>query len=84
MGYRLTRRNLFSAGASVAAVGLAGCATTTSATASAAAEARGAFPLEPKEASLFGPAPGLALLSRNENPYGPALSALKMIEAAAR
>lgn len=84
MGYRLTRRSLFSAGAGAAAVGLAGCATTTSATASAAAEARGAFPLEPKEASLFGPAPGLALLSRNENPYGPAPSALKMIEAAAR
>lgn len=82
MGYRLTRRNLFSAGA--AAVGLAGCATTTSVTASAAAESLGAFPPEPKEAGLFGPAPGLALLSRNENPYGPAPSALKMIEAAAR
>lgn len=84
MGYRLTRRNLFSAGAGAAAAGLAGCATTTSATAAATAEARGAFPLEPKEASLFGPEPGLALLSRNENPYGPAPSALKMIEAAAR
>jgi histidinol-phosphate aminotransferase len=84
MGYRLTRRNLFSAGAGAAAAGLAGCATTTSATASAAAESLGAFPPEPKEASLFGPAPGLALLSRNENPYGPAPSALKMIEAAAR
>ncbi|MFN3786221.1 MAG: aminotransferase class I/II-fold pyridoxal phosphate-dependent enzyme, partial [Thiothrix sp.] len=33
---------------------------------------------------MFGPEPGLALLSRNENPYGPAPSALKMIEAAAR
>ncbi|OYW83623.1 MAG: classes I and II aminotransferase, partial [Hyphomonas sp. 32-62-5] len=84
MGYRLTRRNLFSAGAGAAAAGLAGCATTTSATASAAAESLGAFPPEPKEASLFGPAPGLALLSRNENPYGPAPSALKMIEAAAK
>ena len=84
MGYRLTRRNLFSAGAGAATAGLAGCATTTSATAAATAEARGAFPLEPKEASLFGPEPGLALLSRNENPYGPAPSALKMIEAAAR
>lgn len=28
---------------------------------------------------LFGPAPGIALLSRNENPYGPAPSAIKAI-----
>ncbi len=82
MGYRLTRRGLFSAGAGVAAVGLAGCATTTSATA-AAAEATGAFPAEASGPTLFGPEPGLALLSRNENPYGPAPSALKMITKAA-
>jgi histidinol-phosphate aminotransferase len=34
--------------------------------------------------SLFGPAPGLAILSRNENPYGPAPSALKAITDTAR
>lgn len=83
MGYRLTRRRLFSAGAGAAAVGLAGCASTQSATASSAAETMGAFPPGPQEANLFGPEAGLALLSRNENPYGPAPSALKMIEAAA-
>ncbi|MFN3609375.1 MAG: pyridoxal phosphate-dependent aminotransferase [Hyphomonas sp.] len=82
MGYRLTRRGLFSAGAGVAAVGLAGCATTTSSTASAA-EAIGAFPAEPSGPPLFGPPADLALLSRNENPYGPAPSALKMITKAA-
>lgn len=32
---------------------------------------------------LFGPAPGVALLSRNENPYGPAPSALRAISDAA-
>lgn len=82
MGYRLTRRGLFSAGAGVAAVGLAGCTTTTSATA-AAAEARGAFPAETSGPPLFGPPADLALLSRNENPYGPAPSAIKMISKAA-
>jgi len=81
MGYRLTRRGLFSAGAGAAAVGLAGCANTTSAT--AAVEARGAFPLEPEGKILFGPPADLALLSRNENPYGPAPSALKMIQSSA-
>lgn len=30
-------------------------------------------------APVFGPAPGVALLSRNENPYGPAPSALRAI-----
>jgi histidinol-phosphate aminotransferase len=83
MGYRLTRRGLLSAGALSTAAGLAACAN--SATTAALAEATGAFPPEPAAASpLFGPAAGLALLSRNENPYGPAPSALKMIEASAQ
>ncbi|MBY9068021.1 histidinol-phosphate aminotransferase family protein [Hyphomonas sp. WL0036] len=81
MGYRLTRRSLFSASASTVAVGLAGCASTSPA---ASAEAIGAFPLDPQSASLFGPEPGLSLLSRNENPYGPASSALEMISASAK
>jgi len=29
------------------------------------------------EKPVFGPAPGVALLSRNENPYGPAPSAVR-------
>ncbi|WP_300998339.1 histidinol-phosphate transaminase [Hyphomonas sp.] len=81
MGYRLTRRSLFSAGAGAAAIGLAGCATQ--APSALAAETRGAFPPEPAGKSLFGPAAGLALLSRNENPYGPAPSALRMIASSA-
>jgi histidinol-phosphate aminotransferase len=32
---------------------------------------------------IFGPAPGVALLSRNENPYGPAPSALRAMAEAA-
>lgn len=81
MGYRLTRRGLLSAGSLTAAAGLAACANGSTA---ALAEAKGAFPPEPLTAKpLFGPADGLALLSRNENPYGPAPSALKMIQSAA-
>lgn len=81
MGYRLTRRSLFSAGAGIATAGLAACASTT--TAALAAEEAGAFPAEPAGKTLFGPEAGVALLSRNENPYGPAPSALKMISASA-
>ena len=45
----------------------------------------GAFPLNAKPApELLGPKHGQALLSRNENPYGPAPSAIKMIDYAAK
>lgn len=37
----------------------------------------------PAEPPVFGPAPGTALLSRNENPFGPAPSAIAAINAAA-
>ncbi|WP_228275066.1 pyridoxal phosphate-dependent aminotransferase [Stakelama tenebrarum] len=37
------------------------------------------FGAAPQDAPLFGPAPGVALLSRNENPYGPAPSAVQSI-----
>lgn len=60
--------------------------------AAAAAPARSmalemAFPpagMAVEETHLLGPGPGVALLSRNENPYGPAPSALRMIDYAAR
>lgn len=56
--------------------GMAGCATAAT---GAAEEA--AFPPEAaaSDHALLGPDPGVALLSRNENPYGPAESALKMV-----
>lgn len=48
----------------------------------AAGAARAAAPVTPP---VFGPAPGVALLSRNENPYGPAPSAVRaMADAAAK
>ena len=79
MGYRLTRRGILSGGALGAAASLAACATGSSA---ALAEAKGAFP--PSAAlPLFGPAEGQALLSRNENPYGPSPSALSAISKSA-
>lgn len=82
MAYRLTRRGILSAGTLGAAAGLAACANGASS--AALAEAAGAFPPQPPSAKpLFGPADDLALLSRNENPYGPAPSALKMIQKAA-
>lgn len=50
--------------------------------AGAARAARAAAAVEPP---VFGPAPGVALLSRNENPYGPAPSAVQaMADAAAK
>jgi len=48
------------------------------------AELKGAFPELPYTGELLGPQPGVAKLSGNENPYGPAPSALKMIDYAAR
>lgn len=67
-----------------AGAALAGCATSAG-TLAGAADA-GAFPPESlamDDPYLLGPPEGVALLSRNENPYGPAPSALKMIEYAA-
>lgn len=60
-----------------AATGLAGCTT-------ASVGAQGAFPVSAvPDPYLLGPKEGVALLSRNENPYGPSKSALKMVEYAA-
>lgn len=43
----------------------------------------GAFPIMPGGRELLGPQPGIARLNNNENPYGPAASALRMVEYAA-
>lgn len=74
MAMALSRRALIGAGTvAAAAVG------------SGAARAAGRAALSAGEPPIFGPAPGVALLSRNENPYGPAPSAVQaMAEAAAK
>ncbi len=79
MGYRLTRRGILSGGALGAAASLTACATGSA----SLAEAKGAFPPSAAPLPLFGPAEGQALLSRNENPYGPSPSALDAISKSA-
>jgi histidinol-phosphate aminotransferase len=49
----------------------------------AATQARAAAVAAPAVATSFGPAAGVALLSRNENPYGPAPSAVAAISSCA-
>lgn len=56
----------------------------TSGVSPARVEKNGAFPVLPGGAELIGPMPGVARLMNNENPYGPAPSALKGMEYAAR
>lgn len=75
-----TTRRLVLFGAASASAVAAGC--TKAVTKPAAVE--GAFPPGLQDKALLGPKDGVALLSRNENPYGPAPSALKMIEYAAK
>jgi len=70
-----SNRRSFLAGASLSA----GLAPLAGAGLSPLAATTGAVP-----APDFGPMPGEALLSRNENPYGPAPSALKAVAESAR
>tara|TARA_R110002072_G_scaffold244868_2_gene404230 strand:- start:944 stop:2098 length:1155 start_codon:yes stop_codon:yes gene_type:complete len=80
MAFDISRRFVLTGavGASVACA--TGCATGQ------VASAEAAFPANAPSAEpqLLGPQPGIALLSRNENPYGPAPSALKMIDYAGK
>jgi len=52
---------------------------TAGAVAGVAAAARPAMAAAAPPPALFGPQPGVALLSRNENPYGPAPAALRAV-----
>ncbi len=76
----ISRRFLLAGGAGAVATTVGACATST-----AAVEDKGAFGPEAvavENPYLLGPPEGIALLSRNENPYGPSKSALKMLEYA--
>ncbi|MEM7766777.1 MAG: histidinol-phosphate transaminase [Pseudomonadota bacterium] len=84
MAFDISRRFLLTGAAGASLAGAAGCASSAAGAVAVAPEA--AFPPENyavDDPYLLGPPEGVALLSRNENPYGPAPSALKMIDYAA-
>jgi len=82
MAYDISRRFLLAGATGLSVAGATACASGASALTETT---EGAFPPEKvavENPYLLGPPEGIALLSRNENPYGPAPSALKMIEYA--
>ncbi|MEM9668747.1 MAG: histidinol-phosphate transaminase [Pseudomonadota bacterium] len=84
MTFNPSRRFLLSGAVGASIAGAAGCASTAVPTPKLVDEA---FPPEnygPSDPYLLGPPEGVALLSRNENPYGPSKSALAMIDYAAK
>lgn len=81
MAFDISRRLMLTGSAGMAVAGLTACATSTT----GGASAEGAFTPENNAVEnpyLLGAPEGVALLSRNENPYGPSKSALKMLEYA--
>lgn len=85
MAFDISRRFLLTGAAGASLASVAACASTAAGTSTASVDA--AFPPEKygvDDPYLLGPPEGVALLSRNENPYGPAPSALKMIDYAAK
>ena len=82
MAFDISRRLMLTGAMGASVAGVSACMNTTGAVAPAVAEA--AFPPEKvADPYLLGPAEGVALLSRNENPFGPSQSARDMIEYAA-
>ena len=82
MAFDISRRFLLTGSAGAAVAGLTACASSPA----ALAEDTGAFPAAAAAIDnpyLLGAPEGVALLSRNENPYGPSQSAKDMIAYAA-
>ncbi len=76
-----TSRRTFLLGAAGLSLTAGACASRVPA---AQAEKVGAFPNMPGQTELIGPQKGVARLLNNENPYGPAPSAIKMMDYASR
>lgn len=78
MTINLSRRLILQGAVGTSLAALAACGQDS--------QEQGAFPpdAEQFDPGLLGPKHGVSLLSRNENPYGPAPSALKMIDYAGR
>lgn len=81
MAFDISRRFMLAGGFGASATLAAGCSAASTVTGQQAA-----FPPQttPSGNALLGPNPDMAQLSRNENPYGPSESALKMIEYAGK
>ena len=75
-----TSRRTFLLGAAGASLAATGCSSV----AAQRAEELGAFTSLPGGSELLGPQAGVARLNNNENPYGPAASALRMADYANR
>lgn len=80
MAFDISRRFVLTGAMTASAAGLAACATPGTKMTNVDA----AFPATTTpDPYLLGPSEGVALLSRNENPYGPSKAALDMIAYAA-